>query len=108
MTLNSEGQPLLQFALWACFFLCAAGLFTAIYASILAISRTGALINRVEDRSFRWGERAGRKSSRMNRFLVANEFRSLRKLYFGAWTVTILSFGLLFFLVAFFGERKPL
>lgn len=106
MTLNMEGQPfLLQFALWACISVFLPSFVTALYANILAISRTGVLLNRAEDRALSWGERAGRRSSRFNRFLVADEFRSLRRLCFGARAGATVSFGLLFLLIVLFGER---
>jgi hypothetical protein len=106
MTLKMEGQPfLLQFAVWACVIVFVAGFFTALYANLLVISRTGGLINRAEDQGLSWGERQGRKFSRFSRFFVGDEFRSLRRLSFGAWTSTAVSFGLLLSLMLLFGER---
>ncbi len=105
MTLKMEGQPfLLQLVVWACvtsFLVCFA---VALYANIMAIRRTGRLINRAEDRD-RWGERQGRKSSRFGRFFVAEEFRSLRRLSYSAWTGAVLSFGSLLLLIFLFGDR---
>ena len=87
MTLDMEGQPfLLQFSVWACVFVFLASFVTALYANMLVINRTEVLLNRAEDRALSCGERANRKTSRFNRFLVADEFRSLRRLCLGAWT----------------------
>jgi hypothetical protein len=72
--------------------------FTAFYATLLVIARTGP--NRAEERELSWGERAGRANSRLGRFFIADEFRSLRRLYFGASMATIGSFGLCFHAVA--------
>lgn len=106
MTLHMEGQPfLLQIAVLACVFVFLASFLTALYANVIVISRTGLLLNRAEDRALSWGERAGRKTSRFNRFLVADEFRPLRRLCFGAWAGATVSFGLLFLLIVLFGER---
>jgi hypothetical protein len=63
------------------------------YAGLLVYSRTWKPGDR--DRKLSWGERAGRSASSFNEFLVADEFRSLRRLYFGAWAGAIGSFGLL-------------
>jgi hypothetical protein len=60
---------------------------------LLVYSRTWKPGDR--DRNLSWGERAGRSASRFNEFLVADEFRSLRRLYFSAWAGAIGSFGLL-------------
>jgi hypothetical protein len=63
------------------------------YASLLVYSRTWKPDDR--DRTLSWGERAGRAASSFNEFLVADEFISLRKLYFSAWAGAIGSFCLL-------------
>jgi hypothetical protein len=106
MTLKMEGQPFpLQLVVWACviaFLVCFA---VALYANIMAIRRTGGLINRAEDQDRSWGERQGRKSSRFGRFFVAEEFRSLRRLSYSAWTGAVLSFGSLLLLMFLFGDR---
>ncbi len=60
MTLKMEGQLfLLQLVVWACviaFLVCFA---VALYANIMAIRRTGGLINRAEDQDRSWGGTAG-------------------------------------------------
>ncbi len=63
------------------------------YATLLVYSRTWKLGDRAKDLCK--GERAWRASRGFNDFLVADEFRSLRRLYFGAWAGVIVSFGLL-------------
>ncbi len=92
-----EGQPfLLQFAVWACVIIFFVGFFTALYANLLVISKTGGVINRTEDQGLDWGERHGRKFSRFSRFFVDDDFRPLRRFSFGAWTSTAVSFGLFY------------
>jgi hypothetical protein len=75
-----------------------------IYSILLVIVRTGTLVDKAEDRGLSWGERAGRRAQRFNAFYVADEFRSLRHILFGAWVGTIGSFGLLWLLLAL-GKR---
>jgi len=67
--------------------------FATLYATFLVITRTEALANQAEERLLSWGERAGRANTRFGRFLIADEFKSLRRLFFGAWIATIASFG---------------
>ena len=74
-------------------------------AIFLVISRTGAAVDWAEERELSWGERAGRVNSRFGRFFVADEFRSLRKLLFGAAVGAIGSFGLLLLLITVIGKR---
>jgi hypothetical protein len=98
-----EGQlSFLHFAVLVCALVFVVSFFTALYATLLVGTRTGASINRAEERELSWGERAGRANSRFGRFFIADEFRSLRKLYFGAWMATIgsLGLGLLLLLIA--------
>lgn len=107
MRLSMEGQPfLLHLALWACALVFLVSFFIALYANILVLRKTGALVDRAEDQALSWGERAGRKTSNLNRFFVASEFRSLRRLCFSAWAGAIGSFGFLLLLLAAFGERS--
>jgi hypothetical protein len=106
MTLKMEGQPfILQLAVWACVIAFLVSSAVALYANVMAISRTGCLLNRAEERGLGWGERQGRKSSRFGRFFVAEEFRSLRRLSYSAWTGAALSFGSLLLLIFLFGDR---
>ncbi|MBZ9891879.1 hypothetical protein EN962_16610 [Mesorhizobium sp. M7A.F.Ca.CA.001.09.2.1] len=106
MHLDLHGKPiLLTIAVWACTAGCLAGAAAIFYSIILVLGRTGALVDTTEERSLGWSERAGRRNSRFNRFLVADEFRSLRKLLFGAWAGFLVSFGLLSLLIFLFGER---
>jgi len=106
MRLEMEDQPpLLLLAVGVCFIVFVVSFCTAFFATLLIFSRTGALVDRAEDRQLSLGERAGRKMSRWNEFLVADEFRSLRRLYFSAWAGTLGSFGLISLLMAVFGKR---
>jgi hypothetical protein len=90
-----EGQvSFLHFAVLVCAFVFGVSFFTTLYAILLVGVRTGAVANRAEERELSWGERAGRANSRFGRFFVADEFKSLRRLYFGAWMTTIGSAGL--------------
>jgi hypothetical protein len=59
-----------------------------------------------EEQELSWGERAGRANSRFGRFFVADEFKSLRRLLFGALVGVIGSFGLLLLLIAVIGKRS--
>src|SRR5215510_16438874 len=83
----------LRIAVLVCMCVLFVSFFATLYATFLVITRTEALADLAEERLLSWGERAGRANSRFGRFLTANEFRSLRKLYFGAWIATIGSFG---------------
>jgi hypothetical protein len=75
-----EGQlSLLHFAVLACAFVFVVSFFTTLYATLLVGVRAGAGVNRAEERELSWGERSGRANSRFGRFLVADEFRSLRR-----------------------------
>lgn len=76
---------------------CAAGFVVSVcvvfYATLLVHSRTWKPGD--WDRKLSWGERAGRSASRLNEFLVADKFRSLRRLYFSAWAGAAGSFSLI-------------
>jgi hypothetical protein len=85
---------LLHLAALVCAFVFVVSFFSTLYATLLVGVRTGAVVDRAEERDLSWGERAGRANSRFGRFFVADEFRSLRRLYFGAWMATIGSAGL--------------
>jgi hypothetical protein len=75
-----------------------------IYSILLVIVRTGTLVDRAEDRGLGWSVRAARRMQRSSAFFIADEFRSLRRLLFGAWVGVIGSFGLLWLLLAL-GKR---
>jgi hypothetical protein len=70
------------------------------YANLLVYSRTWKPGDRAKERELGWGERAGREAGRFNEFLVADEFRSLRRLLFGGWAGAVGSFSLLLLLTA--------
>ena len=89
---------ILNVAALACVLGFLASLCVVFYATLLVYSRTWKLGDRSKDLSR--GERAWRASRGFNDFLVADEFKSLRKLYFRAWAGAIVSFGLLSLLVA--------
>jgi len=86
---------ILHIAVLVCAFVCIVSVCVAFSAQLLVYSRTWKPGDRVKDRELSWGERAGREASRFNEFLVANEFRSLRRLVFGAYASAFGSFGLL-------------
>ena len=92
--LTMEQLTLLPLAIMACAFVFLMSFFTMLYATLLVGVRAGAGINSTEERALSWAERAGRANSRFGLFLVADEFRSLRRFYFGAWLSTIGSGGL--------------
>ena len=70
-------------------------------------ARAGAGVNSAEERELSWGERAGRANNRFGQFLVADEFRSLRRFYFGAWVATLGSGGLGLLLLFIAGRTDP-
>lgn len=88
---------LLHLAAGVCALVLLVSFCTAFYAGLLVHARIG--LPEPGERKLGWGERAGHGAARFNRFLVDDEFRSLRRLYFGAWTVVVASFGLLSLLV---------
>jgi hypothetical protein len=92
-------------AVGACVLVFLASFFATWYLTLLIGVRTGAMIELPEERGLSWGERAGRKNSRGNRFWVADEFRSLRRLYFGAIASLIGSAVLAWLLLALFAGR---
>lgn len=94
----------LHIAVLVCVCVFVVSFFATLYATLLVVTRTGALANRAEERALSWGERAGLANSRFGRFFFADEFRSLRRLYFGAGMATIGSFGL-GLLLLFMAER---
>jgi hypothetical protein len=101
MRLNMEALPLiLHLAVLVSAFVFVVSFCVAFYANLLVYSRTWKPGDRAKDRELSWGERAGREASRFNEFLVADEFRSLRRLLFGAWAGAAGSFGLLLLLTA--------
>ena len=63
----------------ACAFVFLMRFFTMLYATLLVGVRAGAGVNSAEEQALSWGERAGRANSRFGQFLVADEFRSLRR-----------------------------
>lgn len=95
----------LHVAVLVCACACVVSFFATFYVTLLVMTRTGALANRADERALSWGERAGRANSRFGRFFVADEFRSLRRLYIGAWMAMIGSFGL-GLLLLFIAERS--
>jgi hypothetical protein len=103
MRLCMEG--LLYLAVGVCSVMLIVSVIAYLCAIFLVISRTGAVVDRAEERELSWGERAGRANSRFGRFFVANEFRSLRRLLFGASVGAIGSFGLLLLLIEVIGKR---
>jgi hypothetical protein len=93
-----EQLNFLHFVVLACVFVFFVSFLTMLYATFLVVVRAGAGVNHTEERDLSWGERAGRANSRLGLFLVAEEFRSLRRFYFGAWLATLGSAGLGFLL----------
>jgi hypothetical protein len=99
-----DQPPLLTVAVGVCLIVFIGSFCTAFFATLLIFSRTGALVDRADERELSWGERAGRKMNRWNDFLVADEYKSLRRLYFSAWAGALGSFGLISLLMAVFGK----
>lgn len=56
MHLRMDGQPfLLQLAVWACAAVFAASFVSALCVNLLALSRTGALMSKADERELSWG-----------------------------------------------------
>ena len=89
-----EQLSFLPIAIMACAFVFLMSFFAMLCATLFVSARAGAGVNSAEERELSWGERAGRANNRFGQFLVADEFRSLRRFYFGAWVVTLGSGGL--------------
>ena len=87
-------------AVLVCAFACIVSICTAIYAQLLVYGRTWKPGDQAKERKLSWGERAGREASRFNEFLVADEFRSLRRLVFDAYAAAFGSFALLSLFIA--------
>src|SRR5262245_3586029 len=66
-------------AVGACALASLVSFLAVLYVTLLIGVRTGAMIDRPEERGLNRGERAGRKNSRAGRFFVADEFRPLRR-----------------------------
>lgn len=108
MTLKFLGQPLLlQIAMLACVIVNLASFFTFFVTTIVVISKIDGQCRQAENQNTRWGERAGRQFSQFSRFLVDDEFKSLRQIYLLAFLSAIISFGLIMLLIFIFGERTP-
>jgi hypothetical protein len=96
-----DQPPLLTVAAGVCLIVFLVSFCTAFYVTFVVI---GAMAERDDERELSWGERAGRKMSRFGAFLLADEFRSLRRLYFFAWAGTLGSAGLFALLMFLFGK----
>ena len=77
----------------ACAFVFLTCFFATLYLTLFVGVKTAAVVN-LEERELSWGERAGRANSRFGLFIVADEFRWLRRLFLGACLATIGSGGL--------------
>jgi hypothetical protein len=83
MRFEWANQPrLLTVAAGVCLIVFVASFCAAFYTTFAII---GALADRADERELRWGERASRKMSRFGELFVADEHKSLRRLYFSAW-----------------------
>jgi hypothetical protein len=94
----------LHFAALSCALVFLVSFFAMLYATLLVVVRAGAGVNLPEERELSWGERGGRANSRFGRFFVADEFRWLRRFYFGAWMTIIGSASLGFLLLLLAGR----
>src|SRR5262249_33305728 len=101
---NMESNPILILAFGVCALTLVVCFVAAFCALFLVFSRTGVTVE-ARDRGLSWGERAARGMNRFSVFLTADEFRSLRRLVFGAWAGAIGSFGLLLLLTVMIGKR---
>lgn len=106
MKLVMEGQPLLiPLAVWTCvavFVISFLGMLCSIY---LALTKTGALVTRPDERALHYWERAARKNSRVSSILTQSKFKHLRCLMFSAIAGAFASFGGLLLIIGFFGTR---
>jgi len=101
MRLNMDVLPfILNLAVVVCALAFVVSFCVFFYANLLVHSRTWKPGDQAKERELSWGERAGRGASRFNDFLVADEFKSLRRLLIGAWAGAAGSFGLLLLLTA--------
>jgi hypothetical protein len=108
MTLKFQGQPLLlQIAMLACVIVNLASFFTFFVTTIVVISKIDGQSRQAENHNIRWGERAGQQFSQFSRFLVDDEFKSLRQIYLLASLSAIISLGLIMSLIFVFGEKAP-
>jgi hypothetical protein len=106
MTLDLVGASwLAQGAMVICLLAFVASFFVALGTTIVVLGRTQPLFDKAEDQQLGWSERMGRRNSRFNRFYVADEFRTLRRLTMAAWGGAFGSFGLLLLLVAVTANR---
>lgn len=99
MTFTLEGHPLVQLAVAGCAFVFVVSFAAGFYLMLQVIGKIQA------DRKLGWGERAARGSNAMNRLLIADEFRLLRRRMFAACAGMSGSFVLLLLLTAGFGKR---
>jgi hypothetical protein len=96
-----DQPPLLTAAAGVCLIVFVVSFCTAFYATFVVI---GTVADRADERELRWGERAARQVSRWGQILVADEHKSLRRLYFSGWAGALGSAGLSALLMALFGK----
>ena len=106
MKLELEGQPLiLQIAVVTCMIGFAASFLVAFVSQIVLMGRSGILGSRQEDGDLSWGERSARANIRFSKVFTEEEFRPLRRIWTSGWVGAIVSLGVLFLIMAIFGER---
>jgi hypothetical protein len=96
-----DQPPLLTVAAGVCLIVFLVSFCTGFYATLVII---GTLAERADERELKWSERGARQISRFGQFLLADEYRSLRRRYFGAWAGTLGSVGVFALLMFLFGR----
>jgi hypothetical protein len=96
-----DQPPLLTVAVGVCLIVFIVSFCMTFYATFLVLR---ALADRADERELSWGERARRNMRRWIEFLVADEYKSLRRLYFSGWAGTLGSAGLFSLLMFLFGK----
>jgi hypothetical protein len=97
----ADQPPVLTVAAGVCLVVFLVSFCSTFYATFAII---GALAERADERELRWGERASRQMSRFGAFFLADEFRSLRRLYLSGWAGALGSIGLFSLLMFLFGR----
>ena len=97
-----DQPPLLTAAVGVCLIVFIVSFCAAFYATFVILR---ALMDRADERpSSLPPAKLPRRMSRWHEVLVADEYKSLRRLYFSAWTGVLGSAGLFALLMALFGK----
>lgn len=105
MAFRPEEQSLVvQAAFWTTLTVLLFGLATFLITIAVVLVKTGSLVERVEDRELGNGQRMGQRFSRLTPFLTDPSFRTLRATLVGSMTAVLLSFIVLFAMIASLGR----